>query len=129
EWGNPAGVIKLEDESLALSSSLMQHIASELGFSESVFIGPQLRNVVDKGSLVHQGKQLRFFTPTKEINACAHATLAAAHVLSDQNFVGALNFQTSAGIVVARRHKAGFIEMEQNQPQFIDYINSPQEIA
>src|SRR5690606_25548767 len=56
-------------------------------------------------------------------------TLAAAHVLSDQNFVGALNFQTSAGIVIARRHKDGFIEMEQNQPQFIDYINSPQEIA
>jgi predicted PhzF superfamily epimerase YddE/YHI9 len=65
--GNPAGVCLLESWP---APALMQHIAAENNLPETAF-------------LVRQGKgfDVRWFTPTVEVDLCGHATLAAAHVL------------------------------------------------
>jgi PhzF family phenazine biosynthesis protein len=69
--GNPAAVIPLDHW---LDPSLLQKIASENGLSETAFF-------------VRTGRaraELRWFTPTIEIDLCGHATLATAHVLYNQ---------------------------------------------
>ncbi len=65
--GNPAAVCPLEHW---LDDSLMQQIASENNLSETAFI-------------VKNGEQydIRWFTPTIEVDLCGHATLAAAYAL------------------------------------------------
>lgn len=68
--GNPAGVIISADN---LSTIHMQKIATELGFSESVFV---LRSEV-------ADYKMRYFSPTQEVDYCAHATIAACYVLKN----------------------------------------------
>jgi PhzF family phenazine biosynthesis protein len=65
--GNPAGVCLLQKWP---APSLMQRIAAENNLAETAF-------VVIRGALC----DLRWFTPTVEMDLCGHATLAAAHVL------------------------------------------------
>lgn len=65
--GNPAAVVPLLSW---LDDSLLQAIAEENNLSETAFF------VASK-----KGFQLRWFTPTKEIALCGHATLATAHVI------------------------------------------------
>lgn len=66
--GNPAAVVLLPE---FLPDELMQNIATENNLSETAF-------VVMKG----KGKfDIRWFTPTREVRLCGHATLAAAHVM------------------------------------------------
>jgi PhzF family phenazine biosynthesis protein len=71
--GNPAAVCPLEKW---ISDDLMQAIAEENNLSETVFF-------VKNGNLF----DIKWFTPTCEIDLCGHATLAAAHIIfSDLNF-------------------------------------------
>ena len=65
--GNPAGVCLLPGPVL---DEWMQHVASEMNVSETAFLYPQ-----------GDGFNLRWFTPTVEVDLCGHATLASAHVL------------------------------------------------
>jgi predicted PhzF superfamily epimerase YddE/YHI9 len=65
--GNPAAVCPLESW---VSDSLMQAIAGENNLAETAFFVPNER-----------GFDLRWFTPTTEVDLCGHATLASAHVL------------------------------------------------
>lgn len=65
--GNPAAVCPLQQW---LSDAQMQAIALENHLSETAFF-------YQDGDAFH----LRWFTPTKEVNLCGHATLATAHVL------------------------------------------------
>lgn len=65
--GNPAAVIPLQDW---IADDLMQKLALENNLSETVFF-------VQTG----EGYDIRWFTPTAEINLCGHATLASAFVL------------------------------------------------
>lgn len=90
--GNPAAVCVLK---APLPDAQMQQIAAEMNLSETAFI--ELR----------EGKDplLCWFTPTREIDLCGHATLSAAHVLFaeqgwpqdvitfDTRFVGRLRVQ------------------------------------
>lgn len=64
--GNPAAVCPLARWP---DDAIMQKIAAENNLSETAFL-------VQEG-----GWQIRWFTPTKEVDLCGHATLAAAHVL------------------------------------------------
>ena len=50
----------------------MQAIAAENNLAETAFFVP-----------VEAGFDIRWFTPTKEVDLCGHATLASAHVLFD----------------------------------------------
>ena len=65
--GNPAAVIPL---SSWLDDSLLQAIAEENNLSETAFFVS-----------TEKGFHLRWFTPTKEVKLCGHATLATAHVI------------------------------------------------
>ena len=88
EGGNQAAVCIVEKD---LSDILMQDIASEFGLSETAFI-------VKKDEVF----ELRWFTPTVEIELCGHATLAGAHILWEQGFINAdkeINFDTKSGIL------------------------------
>jgi len=65
--GNPAAVCILERW---LPKETLQNIASENNLSETAFL---VKN--------QQGFDLRWFTPSVEVDLCGHATLASAHVL------------------------------------------------
>jgi PhzF family phenazine biosynthesis protein len=66
--GNPAGVCLLEKEWLA--DELMQKIAAENNLAETAFLVERTNHF-----------DLRWMTPTVEVDLCGHATLASAHVL------------------------------------------------
>src|SRR5262245_32050970 len=65
--GNPAAVIPLESW---IADDLMQKLALENNLSETVFFVQ-----------TDDGYDIRWFTPTAEINLCVHATLASSFVL------------------------------------------------
>jgi PhzF family phenazine biosynthesis protein len=65
--GNPAAVVVCKSE---LSVEIMQSIATENNLSETAFI-----------LITRNEYQIRWFTPTLEVDLCGHATLAAAHVI------------------------------------------------
>lgn len=65
--GNPAAVCPLD---AWLPDELMQNIAQENNLAETAFIVP-----------AGNGYEIRWFTPTVEVDLCGHATLASAHVV------------------------------------------------
>src|SRR5690606_14005627 len=65
--GNPAAVCPLDQW---LDESTMQKIAMENNLSETAFF-------VRNGNAF----DIRWFTPTAEIDLCGHATLASAHII------------------------------------------------
>ncbi|REA60721.1 isomerase [Dyadobacter luteus] len=65
--GNPAAVVPLNEW---LSDETMLHIAAENNLAETAFY---VKN--------EAGFDLRWFTPTIEVDLCGHATLAAAYVI------------------------------------------------
>jgi PhzF family phenazine biosynthesis protein len=83
--GNPAAVMPLERW---LDDALMQRIAAENNLAETAFIVPSDREDADY--------DLRWFTPTVEVNLCGHATLASAHILIHSEPV---RFSTRSGIL------------------------------
>jgi PhzF family phenazine biosynthesis protein len=64
--GNPAAVVPLDHWT---SDQTLQAIAAQNNLSETAFF-------VDRGAI-----ELRWFTPTTEIDLCGHATLASSHVI------------------------------------------------
>lgn len=79
--GNPAAVIPLTQW---LSTSLMQQIAQENNVSDTAFFVPCLPNNSDDSAA--PDFEIRWFTPSNEINLCGHATMASAFVLF--NYLG-----------------------------------------
>ena len=67
--GNPAGICPLDRW---IDDDSMQRIASENNLSETAFFVPK-----------EDHYELRWFTPTVEVDLCGHATLATAYVLFD----------------------------------------------
>lgn len=65
--GNPAAICPLNEW---LPDHLMQTIAMENNLSETAFFVPD-----------NEIFNIRWFTPTTEVDLCGHATLASAHVL------------------------------------------------
>ena len=89
--GNPAGICLLP---AWLPDALLQKIALENNLSETAF-------VVRKGDEF----ELRWMTPSVEVDLCGHATLASAFVLfTEANHAGAeIRFHTKSGVLGARR--------------------------
>ena len=98
--GNPAAVCVLD---APLDDSLMQQIAMEMNLSETAFLQHR-----DDGHW-----NLRWFTPTVEVDLCGHATLASAHTLWHEHGAASdeLRFETRSGTLRARRVEAG-IELD-----------------
>jgi PhzF family phenazine biosynthesis protein len=65
--GNPAAVCPLK---AWLPDAVMQNIAAENNLAETAFVVP-----------VGETYEIRWFTPTVEVDLCGHATLASAYVL------------------------------------------------
>lgn len=65
--GNPAAVVPLDQW---MEDSVLQNIAMENNLAETAFITRNGDNF-----------NIRWFTPTVEVDLCGHATLASAHVL------------------------------------------------
>jgi PhzF family phenazine biosynthesis protein len=87
--GNPAAVMPLERW---LDDALMQAIAGENNLSETAFTVPAEGEDADF--------DLRWFTPTNEVDLCGHATLAAGHILMTGDKV---RFATRAGVLIVSR--------------------------
>jgi len=87
--GNPAAVMPLTHW---LDDSLMQAIAAENNLAETAFTVPSERDDADY--------DLRWFTPTVEIDLCGHATLASAHILLTGKM---MRFSTRSGILTVTR--------------------------
>lgn len=90
--GNPAAVVPLERW---LDDGLMQKIAGENNLAETAFFVKTAPGHYD----------LRWFTPTAEVDLCGHATLASAWLIFDrlESNQSELRFMTRSGeLVVAR---------------------------
>lgn len=89
--GNPAAVCPLKEW---LPDATLQQIAAENNLSETAYVVP-------KG----EGFELRWFTPTVEVDLCGHATLATAWVLFEQlgDTREVLRFATRSGELRVRR--------------------------
>ena len=87
--GNPAAVMPLDRW---LDDELMQAIAGENNLSETAFTVPSDADDVDF--------DLRWFTPTSEVDLCGHASLAAGHILITGHPV---RFATRSGILTVNR--------------------------
>jgi len=89
--GNPAAVCPLD---AWLPDTTMQSIAAENNLAETAFI------VAREG-----GYDLRWFTPTVEVDLCGHATLAAAYVVLNHLHpnLDSVSFETKSGTLVVTR--------------------------
>jgi PhzF family phenazine biosynthesis protein len=81
--GNPAAVVPLD---YWIDDQLMQNIAMENNLSETAFICPsfgasEVSPPAGGGDLEGADFDIRWFTPSSEIDLCGHATLASAYVL------------------------------------------------
>jgi PhzF family phenazine biosynthesis protein len=86
--GNPAVVCPLDGPT---DAAWMQHVAAEMNVSETAFLYS-----------VGKDFNLRWFTPTTEVDLCGHATLASAHVLWEQGLLAAgtpARFHTASGLL------------------------------
>jgi len=98
--GNPAAVIPLQ---AWLPDDVLQRIAEENNLSETAYF-------------VRNGEtfDLRWFTPTVEVDLCGHATLASAYVLFEQlgEQAQVLRFNTRSGELRVSRGTDGLLAMD-----------------
>jgi PhzF family phenazine biosynthesis protein len=90
--GNPAAVCLLHSPA---DERWMQAAATEMNLSETAFLSPGV-----------DGFDLRWFTPSVEVDLCGHATLAAAHVLWEEGGLPSTElacFHTRSGLLTARQ--------------------------
>ncbi|MDE2995631.1 MAG: PhzF family phenazine biosynthesis protein [Bacteroidota bacterium] len=100
--GNPAAVCVVDSFP---DEGLMQQVANEMNLSETAFVCPRPDG----------GWNLRWFTPTNEVDLCGHATLATSHVLFEQGLIepGATAvFQTLSGELRVTRDAGQRLEMD-----------------
>ena len=83
--GNPAAVMPLDKW---LPDDVLQAIAAENNLAETAFTVPAGQSDADF--------DLRWFTPTVEVNLCGHATIASGHILLTGEQV---RFSTRSGIL------------------------------
>ncbi len=104
--GNPAGIVLDAD---ALGAGEMQAIATRVGLAETAFVSRSAT----------EGARLDFFTPTRRIAHCGHATIAAFSLMLSQGRIreGITSKETVDG---ARRIilRDGLVFMEQLAPVY-----------
>lgn len=97
--GNPAGVCILDKPA---DETWMQNVAMEMNLAETAFLYP----CGDKYNL-------RWFTPTVEVDLCGHATLASAHILYQLGTVPTdqpIRFHSRSGLLTAEK-RGDWIEL------------------
>jgi PhzF family phenazine biosynthesis protein len=117
--GNPAAVCVLSEPA---DETWMQNVAAEMNLSETAFA-----ERLGSGSKFN----LRWFTPTKEVDLCGHATLATAHVLWEEGHVPSGEtafFESRSGPLTARPGADG-IELDFPAEPVRDEVGDPGELA
>jgi predicted PhzF superfamily epimerase YddE/YHI9 len=104
--GNPAGVCPLDQW---IDDDSMQRIAAENNLSETAFFVPKENRY-----------ELRWFTPTVEVDLCGHATLASAYVLFQH-----LGYEGEA--VVFETKSGGLTVWKDNDFLIMDFPSRPAE--
>ncbi len=123
--GNPAGVVILEEK---IDDEKMQLIAKELNLSETAFLLPSKNPNSDFN--------IRYFTPTNEIDFCGHATIAVSWILGMEydyiNKVKQLKLQTNIGVVPIDwdiiNDKLNAVVMKQVEPKMKAYDEEIEEV-
>ncbi|MBD2095412.1 PhzF family phenazine biosynthesis protein [Trichocoleus sp. FACHB-591] len=90
--GNPAAICVLPE---SRDDQWMQNVAREMNLSETAFLLQQ-----------EDSFNLRWFTPTVEVDLCGHATLASAHALWELGYLKPdqeAQFHTRSGLLTAQR--------------------------
>lgn len=98
--GNPAAVCILPQPA---EPAWMLNVAREMNLAETAFLVRR-----------KNGYDLRWFTPTVEIDLCGHATLASAHVLWEDGHLthdSQARFHTKSGLLTADRRDS-WIELD-----------------
>lgn len=90
QGGNPAGVVI---DSPILTDEQMKQVSKELSVSETAFVFPS--NVADF--------DVRFFSPTVEVDLCGHATIATFFTMASKGRLSTKN------TVFTQRTKAGIL--------------------
>ncbi|SKC88910.1 PhzF family phenazine biosynthesis protein [Maledivibacter halophilus] len=126
--GNPAGVV-LDTE--GLDKNKMINISKEMALSETAFVKKVNGKEFDY--------EIRFFTPTEEIELCGHATIAAFFVLAKEGLIESVDEKivvkqkTLAGVlpveIYFKENKVEKIMMTQKRPEFIFDVGNVDEIA
>lgn len=104
--GNAAGVVPDAD---GLTADQMQSIARELAVSETAFLTDS----------AEADRRVRYFTPTREIDLCGHATIAShAHLFEDGVIDdGTHTLETNVGVLDIEVEGDGTVWMTQNYPE------------
>lgn len=97
--GNPAAVCIVESD---LDSTIMQSIATEIGFSETAFIKIISGNTYS----------IRFYSPKMEIPLCGHATLAASKIIFDTTTHEVINFLNCENVELKIKKEGDKIVMQ-----------------
>jgi PhzF family phenazine biosynthesis protein len=97
--GNPAAVCFMDG---ARDDQWMANVAAEMNLAETAFLTPNNRDW-----------DLRWFTPTVEVDLCGHATLASAHAIWSENISSddVLRFHTRSGVLTAK-YDGDMIELD-----------------
>jgi PhzF family phenazine biosynthesis protein len=113
--GNPAAVCPLE---AWLPDEKMQQIGAENNLSETAFY-------VKSGDVF----DIRWFTPTVEVDLCGHATLASAHVLfNHEGYKGKqITFNSRSGVLKVAREKE-FLVLD-FPVDTLEEVKAPQELV
>ncbi|MDP6367500.1 MAG: PhzF family phenazine biosynthesis protein [Nitrospinota bacterium] len=111
--GNPAAICLLGGPA---DEAWMQALAQEMNLSETAYVYPLQEEGPEKGALspVEEAFSLRWFTPAAEVDLCGHATLAAAHVLWEEDRLpetSPARFHTKSGLLTCTK-SGGWIEMD-----------------
>lgn len=98
--GNPAAVCVID---AFLEDALMQSIGAEMAISETCFVVPKSESHF----------LIRWFTPKDEAPMCAHASLAAAHILWEQKITPSpvLTFESRIGLLTISKNN-DWIDMD-----------------
>jgi PhzF family phenazine biosynthesis protein len=126
--GNIAGVVYDE---VGLRDSEMQQIAADLNAPTTGFVT----------ELGENAYQVRFFSPTEEMDMCGHVTVGVFSALSDDGrltgasspFGGSATQKTGAGcLAIALAARDGgqvVVKMRQNPPSYLDVSVSKHDLA
>lgn len=117
QGGNPAGVVLNAD---GLTHNEKLEVASKVKLSETSFVSESdIANVM-----------LEFFTPTKQIPHCGHATVATFSYLRDQGFIS--DYQNSKETIDGTREvfvDSNKVFMEQKAPKYIPISLEDQQLV
>ncbi|MCJ7690012.1 MAG: PhzF family phenazine biosynthesis protein, partial [Clostridiaceae bacterium] len=126
--GNPAGVVL---NAIDLNCSDMLNISKQMNLSETAFIFPLQNDESDY--------EVRFFTPTQEVNLCGHATIASFFALASKGIITGtdnvkiIKQKTKAGILPVELHfkntEIQSVMMTQAKPKFVFEVENVDELA